>query len=116
MLPWSRPFARRPGACRQPRTLAKNGETLLGLIAAHPPDHYLLPMESGDAEILERIDASQPVYRPGGSARARHGFEALVAHLRGHGLIEMAERTMARAADEDTVAYLFAAPCFITAT
>jgi hypothetical protein len=37
-----------------PRTLAKHGEALLGLIAAHPPDHYLLPLDHGDAEILER--------------------------------------------------------------
>ena len=28
-----------------PRTLAKHGEALLRLIAAHPPDHYLLPMD-----------------------------------------------------------------------
>jgi len=28
-----------------PRALAKQGEALLRLIAAHPPDHYLLPMD-----------------------------------------------------------------------
>jgi ATP-dependent DNA helicase RecQ len=37
-----------------PRTLAKHGEALLRLIAAHPPDHYLLPRDQGDAEILGR--------------------------------------------------------------
>jgi len=39
-----------------PRTLAKHGEALLRLIAAHPPDHYLLRMDPGDAEILDRGD------------------------------------------------------------
>jgi hypothetical protein len=100
-----------------PRTLAKHGEALLGLIAAHPPDHYLLPMDQGDAEILERIDAGQRIFRPGGGERARPGFEALVAHLRDlrdRGLIDMPERSVAHAADEETGAYLFAGPCFIT--
>jgi hypothetical protein len=100
-----------------PRTLAKHGEALLGLIAAHPPDHYLLPMDQGDAEILERIDAGQRVFRPGGDERARPGFEALVAHLRDlrdRGLIDMPERSVAHAADEEAGAYLFAGPCFIT--
>jgi ATP-dependent DNA helicase RecQ len=100
-----------------PRTLAKHGEALLALIAAHPPDHYLLPMDQGDAEILERIDAGQRVFRPGGGEQARPGFEALVAHLRDlrdRGLIDMPERSVAHAADEDTGAYLFAGPCFMT--
>jgi hypothetical protein len=100
-----------------PRTLAKHGEALLGLIAAHPPDHYLLPMDQGDAEILERIDAGQRVFRPGAGERARPGFEALVAllrDLRDRGLIDMPERSVAHAANEDTGAYLFAGPCFIT--
>ena len=100
-----------------PRALAKHGEALLRLIAAHPPDHYLLPMDQGDAEILERIDAGQRVFRPGGDERARPGFEALVAHLRDlrdRGLIDMPERSVAHAADEDAGAYLFAGPCFIT--
>jgi superfamily II DNA helicase RecQ len=30
-----------------PRTLAKHGEALLRVIAAHPPDHYLLPVDQG---------------------------------------------------------------------
>jgi ATP-dependent DNA helicase RecQ len=33
-----------------PRTLAKHGRTLLGLIAAHPPDRYLLPVDRSGAE------------------------------------------------------------------
>jgi hypothetical protein len=74
-------------------------------------------MDQGDAEILERIGAGQRVFRPGGDERARPGFEALVAHLRDlrdRGLIDMPERSVARAADEDAGAYLFAGPCFIT--
>jgi ATP-dependent DNA helicase RecQ len=39
-----------------PRTLAKHGEALLRLIAAHPPDHYLLPVDQGDAQVLEHGD------------------------------------------------------------
>jgi ATP-dependent DNA helicase RecQ len=100
-----------------PRALAKHGEALLRLIAAHPPDRYLLSMDQGDAELLERIDAGQRVFRPGGDERARPGFEALVAHLRDlrdRGLIDMPERSVARAAEEDAGAYLFAGPCFIT--
>jgi hypothetical protein len=100
-----------------PRTLAKHGEALLRLIAAHLPDHYLLPMDQGDAEILERIDAGERVFRPGAGEPARPIFEALVAHLRAlrdRGLIDMPERSVARAADEDAGAYLFAGPCFVT--
>jgi hypothetical protein len=44
--------------------LAKHGDARLRLIAGHPPDHYLLPMDQGDAEILERIDAGQRVFVP----------------------------------------------------
>ena len=74
-------------------------------------------MDQGDAEVLERINAGQRVFRPGGDERARPGFEALVAHLRDlrdRGLIDMPERSLARAADEDAGTYLFAGPCFIT--
>jgi hypothetical protein len=39
-----------------PRALAKHGEALLRLIAAYPADRYLLPMDQGDAEILERVE------------------------------------------------------------
>ena len=37
---------------------------LLRLIAAHPPERYLLPMDQGDAEILERIERGERVFRP----------------------------------------------------
>jgi ATP-dependent DNA helicase RecQ len=100
-----------------PRTLAKHGEALLGLIAAQPPDRYLLPMDQGDAEILERIDAGERIFRPGAGERGRPVFEALVAHLRDlrdRGLIDMPERSVAVAADEEPGAYLFAGPCFVT--
>jgi ATP-dependent DNA helicase RecQ len=39
-----------------PRTLAKHGEALLRLIAAHPPDHHLLPVDQGDPQGLARSD------------------------------------------------------------
>ena len=54
-LPDLRALAGVPGL--GPRTLAKHGETLLRLIAAHPPDRYLLPTEPGHARMLERTDA-----------------------------------------------------------
>jgi ATP-dependent DNA helicase RecQ len=38
-----------------PRALAKHGEALLRLIATYPADRYLLPMDQGDAKVLERI-------------------------------------------------------------
>ena len=100
-----------------PRTLAKHGEALLRLIAAHPPDHYLLPMDQGDAEILERIDAGERIFRPGAGERSRPRFEALVASLRDlrhRGLIDMPERSAVLAPVEDAGADLFAGPCFVT--
>jgi ATP-dependent DNA helicase RecQ len=101
-----------------PRALAKHGEELLRLIAAHAPGRYLLPMDQGDAEVLERIDAGERVFRPGsGGEPARRSFESLVAHLRQlrtRGLIDMPERSVAYAADEQTGAYLMAGPCYVT--
>jgi len=101
-----------------PRALAKHGEALLRLIAAHPPGRYLLPMDQGDAEILERIDAGERVFRPGtGGERARPVFDALVAQLRGlreRGLIDMPDRSVAYAADETAGASLMAGPCYVT--
>ena len=52
-----------------PRTLAKHGEALLRLIAAHPPDRYLLPMDQGDGEIVERIDAERHQGNRSGAGR-----------------------------------------------
>ena len=37
-----------------PRALAKHGEELLRIVAAHPSEHYLPPVDQGDAAILER--------------------------------------------------------------
>jgi ATP-dependent DNA helicase RecQ len=53
-----------------PRTLAKHGEALLGLIAAHPPDRYLGPRDQGDADIFERIGPGERC-RQGGPGDAR---------------------------------------------
>jgi ATP-dependent DNA helicase RecQ len=100
-----------------PRALAKHGEALLRLIAAHPPGRYLLPMDQGDAEILERIDAGERVFRPGTTGRAGAMFEALVTQLRGlreRGLIDMPERSVARAAEQSAGTYLMAGPCYVT--
>ena len=101
-----------------PRALVKHGEELLRLIAAHPPGHYLLLMDQGDAAVLERIDAGERVFRPGtNDEHARQVFESLVAHLRdlrNRGLIDMPERSVAYAADEGTGAYLMAGPCYVT--
>jgi hypothetical protein len=74
-------------------------------------------MDQGDADILERIEAGERIFRPGAGERGRPSFEALVAHLRDlrdRGLIDMPERSVATAADQDAGAYLFAGPCFIT--
>ena len=38
-----------------PRALAKHGEELLRIVAAHPSEHYLPPVDQGDAAIPERI-------------------------------------------------------------
>jgi hypothetical protein len=65
-----------------PRTLAKHGEALLGLIAAHPPDHYLLPTKPGHARMLERTDAGQALARPDAGKRRRPVLEAIVERLR----------------------------------
>ncbi len=101
-----------------PRALAKHGEELLRLIAAHSPGDYLLPMDQGDAEILERIVAGERVFRPGAAGEpARRGFESLVKHLRAlreRGLIDMPERSVAYAEDEGSGAYLMAGPCYVT--
>ena len=101
-----------------PRALAKHGEELLRLIAGHPLGRYLLPMDQGEAEILKRIDAGERVFRPGTEGeRARQTFEALVVQLqglRGRGLIDMPERSVAYAADGEAGAYLMAGPCYVT--
>jgi ATP-dependent DNA helicase RecQ len=46
-----------------PRALAKHGEELLRLIAAHPPGRYLLPMDQGEAE-AERVVRPAPAGEP----------------------------------------------------
>ncbi len=101
-----------------PRVLAKFGAELLALIASTPPAGYLGPMDQGDAEILERIDAGERVFRPDvGDDRARQAFEALVRHLRElreRGLIDMPDRTVGRAEDLDAGSYLMAGPCYVT--
>jgi ATP-dependent DNA helicase RecQ len=102
-----------------PRALAKHGEALLALIAAVSSDGYLLPMDQGDVEILERIESGERVFRPGsGGDVPRRLFEALVSQLRDlrdRGLVDMPERSVAYAADEDAGAYLMAGPCYVTA-
>jgi hypothetical protein len=101
-----------------PRVLAKFGADLLRLIAGTGGDRYLGPMDQGDADILERIDAGERVFRPGPTGdRARQTFEALVGHLRDlrqRGLIDMPERSVAYAAEEMAGAYLMAGPCYVT--
>jgi ATP-dependent DNA helicase RecQ len=101
-----------------PRARAKYGGDLLRIVAAHRPDHYLPPVDQGDAEIMERIEAGERMFRPGAAGdRARPIFEALVQHLRTlreRGLIDMPERSVAYAAEEDAGAYLFAGPCYVT--
>ena len=101
-----------------PRVLAKFGADLLRLIAGGSRDCYLGPMDQGDAEILERIDAGERVFRPGvAESDARHTFEALVDHLRElrqRGLIDMPERSVAYSAEETVGSYLMAGPCYVT--
>ena len=101
-----------------PRARAKYGDELLRLVAAYGPDHYLPPVDQGDAEILERIEAGERMFRPGTVGdRARQIFESLVEQLRGLrelGLIDMPERSVAYATDDDAGAYLMAGPCYVT--
>ena len=101
-----------------PRVLAKYGAELLRLIAGGRGGRYLGPMDQGDADILERIDAGERVFRPGlAGDRARQTFEALVDHLRDlrrRGLIDLPERSVAYAAEEAAGAYLMAGPCYVT--
>ena len=101
-----------------PRALAKHARALLDLIAAAPPVGYLVPMDQGDAEILERIEAGERVFRPGtGGESARRIFEALVRQLRelrDRGFVDMPERSVAYAADEEAGAFLMAGPCYLT--
>jgi ATP-dependent DNA helicase RecQ len=99
-----------------PRALARHGEALLRLIAAHPPDYYLPPMHQGDAEILERIEAGERAFRPGFGVESRATFEALVSQLRqlkGRGLIDMPDPSVAPAG-EQAGAYLLVGPCSLT--
>lgn len=100
-----------------PRARTKYGEELRRVVAAYPPDRYLVPMDQGDAEILERIHAGERMFRPGADSSARRVFEALVAQLRElreRGLIDMPERSVAYSSDENPGAYLMAGPCFVT--
>jgi hypothetical protein len=101
-----------------PRTRAKYGDELLRIVAAHRPDHYLPPVDRGDAEVLERIEGGERMFGPGaGGAVAKPVFQALVHQLRAlrdRGLIDMPERSVACAADEAAGAFLFAGPCCLT--
>jgi len=101
-----------------PRARAKYGDDLLRIVAAHRPDHYLPPVDQGDAEIIERIEAGERMFRPGTAGdRAGQIFEALVRQLRTlreRGLIDLPERNGACAAEEDAGAWLFAGPCYVT--
>jgi ATP-dependent DNA helicase RecQ len=101
-----------------PRVLAKFGGELLRLIAGRGSDRYLGPMDQGDADILERIDAGERVFRPGVAGDgARQTFEALVGHLRElrhRGLIDMPDRSVAHADEPAGGAYLMAGPCYVT--
>jgi hypothetical protein len=101
-----------------PRARAKYGDDLLRIVAAHGPDHYLPPVDQGDAEIMERIEAGERMFRPGAVGdRASQTFEALVLHLRAlreRGLIDLPQRSAAYAAEADAGADRFAGPCCVT--
>jgi hypothetical protein len=74
-------------------------------------------MDQGDAEILERIETGERLFRPGGSESSRRMFEVLVHHLcelRERGLIDMPDRSVTQAAETEGAAYLMAGPCFLT--
>jgi ATP-dependent DNA helicase RecQ len=101
-----------------PRARAKYGDEVLRIVAAHGPDRYFPPVDQGDAEIMERIEAGERMFRPGRVDEGeRQIFEALVDQLRGlreRGLIDMPERSVADASDADAGAFLFAGPCYVT--
>ena len=63
-------------------------------------------------------EAGERVFRPGSAAEgARRIFEALVKQLRelrDRGLVDMPERSVAYATDEDAGAYVMAGPCYLT--
>jgi ATP-dependent DNA helicase RecQ len=42
-----------------PRARTKYGHELRRIVATYPPDRYLLPMDRGDAEILERVQSGE---------------------------------------------------------
>jgi ATP-dependent DNA helicase RecQ len=56
-----------------PRARAKYGDELLGIVAAHPPGRYLLPMDQADSEILKRINPGEREAARSAPARASDG-------------------------------------------
>jgi RecQ family ATP-dependent DNA helicase len=100
-----------------PRTRAKYGDELLRIVAAYGPDRYFPAVDQGDAEILERIESGERLFRPGTvDERARPIFGALLGQLRSlreRGLIDMPERSVGHAG-EASEGYLLAGPCYVT--
>jgi hypothetical protein len=77
-------------------------------------------MDQADAELLERIEQGDHVFRPGSGEPARRGFDALVSHLRelrNHGLLDMPERSVSQSESgksSDVGTYLMVGPCYVT--
>jgi hypothetical protein len=77
-------------------------------------------MDQADAELLERTEQGDHVFRPGSGEPARRGFGVLVGHLRelrDHGLLDMPERSVSQSESGESSAagaYLLAGPCDVT--
>jgi len=100
-----------------PRARAKYGEEILRLVAAYPSG-YLVPMDDRDAELLERIEGGERIFRPEAPAEhARPRFTALVEHLhllRDRGFVDLPERETDGERGLDVGARPLAGPCFVT--
>ena len=98
-----------------PRARAKHGDELLRIVAAHGPDHYFPAVAQGQAELLERIESGERMFRSvAADPHARQAFQALVQQLRGLrgcGWIDLPERNMA---SDPGAGELIAGPCHVT--
>jgi hypothetical protein len=100
-----------------PRARAKYGDELLRIVAAHGPDHYFPAVDQVHAQLMERIEAGERMFRSGTTRPEHEPFELLVERLRNlreRGLIDMPEPSAAHASDAGADASGAAGPCYLT--